>query len=59
LPPFAQAGDGEGGCFVGSPQENRAAVGLRIVDAIRNTDASGGRTEVMIVDIGGGCSDDA
>jgi hypothetical protein len=32
-PPFAETGDGEGGCFVGSSQENRAAVGLSVVDA--------------------------
>src|SRR6266849_2635155 len=54
LPPPAEAGDGEGGCFVGSSQEHTAAVGLGIVDAIRNADALGGGTEVMIVDISGG-----
>src|ERR1039457_117280 len=54
LPPPAKAGDGEGGCFVGSSQEHTAAVGLGIVDAIRNADALGGGTEVMIVDICGG-----
>src|ERR1035437_11069668 len=31
-PPFAEAGDGEGGCLVGSSQENRPTVGLSIVD---------------------------
>ena len=54
LPPLAKAGDGKGGRFVGSSQEHTAAVGLGIVDAIRNADALGGGTEVMIVDIGGG-----
>ena len=44
LPPFAETGDGEGGCFVGSSQKNRAPVGLRIVDAIGNGDAFGGGT---------------
>ena len=32
LPPLAETGDGEGGCLVGSSEENRAAVGLGIVD---------------------------
>src|SRR5580700_2838737 len=41
LPPFAQAGDGERGSFVGCPQEHTAAVGLGIVDAIRDADARG------------------
>jgi len=53
-PPFAETGDGERGCFVGSSQVDRAAVGLSIVDAIRNGDAFSGRTEVMIVDGGRG-----
>jgi hypothetical protein len=53
LAPSAKAGDGEGGSFVGSSQEHAAAVGLRIVTAIRNADALGGGTEVMIVDISG------
>jgi hypothetical protein len=53
-PPFAETGDGEGGRFVGSSHENRAAVGLSIVDAIGNGDAFGSGTEVMIVDSGGG-----
>src|SRR5580704_10940594 len=39
---------------MGSSQENRATVGLRIIDAIRNADALGGGTEVVIVDVGGG-----
>jgi hypothetical protein len=50
LPPFAETGDGEGGCFVGSSQEDTAAVSLGVVDAIRNADALGGGTEVVIVD---------
>ena len=49
-PPFAEARDGEGGCFVGSSQENRAAIGLRIVDATVNADAFGGGAEVVIID---------
>ena len=53
-PPFAETGDGEGRCFVGSSQENRSTVGLSIVDAIRNGDTFGGGTEVMIVDGGRG-----
>src|ERR1700683_4054589 len=51
---LAQTGDSEGGRFVGSSQEHRTAVGLGIVDAIRNADPLGGGTEVMIVDIRGG-----
>jgi hypothetical protein len=47
-------GDGEGGCFVGDPNENRATVGLRIVDPVRNGDAFGGGTEVVIIDSSGG-----
>ncbi len=39
---------------MGSSQENRAAIGLRIVDAIGNTDTFGGGTEVVIVDGCGG-----
>ena len=54
LPPLAETGDGEGGCLVGSSEENRAAAGLGIVDTIRNADTLGGGTEVMIVDIGVG-----
>src|SRR5260370_36455460 len=54
LPPLAKTGNGEGGRFVGSPQEHTASVGLGIVDAIRNADTLGGRAEVMIVDISGG-----
>src|SRR6266849_6178193 len=53
LPPPAKARDGEGGSFVGGSQEHTAAVGLGIVDAIRNADTVGGGAEVMIVDIGG------
>ena len=49
-PPFAKTGDGEGGCFVGNSQKDRAAIGLRIVDAIGNGDAFGCGAEVMIVD---------
>jgi hypothetical protein len=51
LPPPAKAGDGEGGSFVGSSQEYRAAVGLGIVDAIWNAGALGGGTEVIVVDV--------
>ena len=54
LPPPAKAGDGESGCFVGSSQEHTAAVGLGIIDAIRNADTLGGGSEVMIVNLGGG-----
>src|SRR5260370_7960539 len=54
LPPLAKTGNGEGGRFVGSPQEHTASLGLGIVDAIRNADTLGGRAEVMIVDISGG-----
>ena len=53
LPPLAETEDGEGGRLVGSSKENRAAIGLSIVDAIRNADALGGGAEVMIVDIAG------
>ena len=54
LPPLAKTGDGEGGRFVGSPQEHTASVGLGIVDAIPNADSLGGGAEVMIVDLSGG-----
>ena len=50
LPLSAKAGDGEGGCFMGNFQEHTAAVGLGIVDAIRNADTRGGGSEVMIID---------
>jgi hypothetical protein len=39
---------------MGSSQKNGAAVGLSIVDAIRNGNAFGGGAEVMIVDGCGG-----
>src|SRR5450759_889521 len=54
LPPFAEAGNGEGGCFVGSTEENGAAVGLSVVDAEGNPDAHGVGAEIMILDLGGG-----
>ena len=54
LPPPSKTGDGEGGGFVGSSQEHTAAVGLGIVDAIRNADTLGGGSEIMIADLSGG-----
>ena len=39
---------------MGSSQEHTTAVGLGIVDTIRNADALGGGTKVMIVDRRGG-----
>src|SRR5260370_7899086 len=52
-PPTADGGYGKGGSFVRDANEQRAAIGLGVEDAIQNGHALGLRAKVVVVDRGG------
>ena len=53
LPPTGDGVDGEGCCVMRDAYENRASVGEQVIDTIRDRDADGIGTEIVIIDVYG------
>ena len=50
LPPTGDGVGGEGGCVMRDAHEHRASVGEQVIDTVRDRDADGIGTEIVIID---------